>query len=144
MINIWFYRSGLEQEDMRTLYKYLVTSLFPSIDFEVGWRIFPVCFTFYFSLLKASWGKLNLASISIRSINKFTVICGFQTTSSIVIDQPIFFLSQFILFTSMICLLIRRNESKYSTVKSQFLDPRFFKIPDNSTKRIFLHVSQIM
>ncbi|KAJ7362140.1 vacuolar fusion protein ccz1 [Desmophyllum pertusum] len=29
--------SGLEQEDMRTLYKYLVTSLFPStIDLEVG------------------------------------------------------------------------------------------------------------
>ena len=30
-------RSGLEQDDMRTLYKYLVTSLFPStIDLEVS------------------------------------------------------------------------------------------------------------
>ena len=51
--SLLFCRSGLEQEDMRTLYKYLVTSLFPStIDLEVG-----VTLKFMDVLFDLVWGE---------------------------------------------------------------------------------------
>ena len=90
---------------MRTLYKYLVTSLFPSIDLEVGWRICSICFTWYFSFQKMFLAEQTFPfdQKSLQSSVAFTRTASDRSTNSVVNFYLSFILISTLLYHYVVC-----------------------------------------